>query len=63
VRPSRSRAGCSAKTIGFTAETIYNLACLAALQGKREDAFANPLHADPRFNAMLAEVKRLAAAK
>ena len=69
----------------YTAETIYNLACLAALQGKREDAFAalrqaldhgyrradempndedlKSLHGDRRFNAILADLKKLTAAR
>src|SRR5436305_277476 len=68
-----------------TASLLYDLACLAALQGKREDVltglrqaidhgFRYPdhmanapdlksLHGDPRFIAMLEEVRRLAATK
>jgi serine/threonine protein kinase len=68
-----------------TVVIIYNLACLAALQGHRADAFATlrqavdhgyrdadnmandedlkSLHGDPRFDAILADLKKLAAAK
>jgi serine/threonine protein kinase len=69
----------------LTGTVILNLACLAALQGRRADAFATlrqavdhgyrradelpneedlkSLHGDPRFDAIVAEVKRLAASK
>jgi non-specific serine/threonine protein kinase/serine/threonine-protein kinase len=69
----------------LTGALIFNLACLAALQGHRSEALATlrqavdhgflrtdevaneedlkSLHGDPRFEAILADVKRLAAAK
>jgi non-specific serine/threonine protein kinase/serine/threonine-protein kinase len=69
----------------LTGALIFNLACLAALQGHRAEALATlrqavdhgflradelaneedlkSLHGDPRFDAILAEARRLAAAK
>jgi serine/threonine protein kinase len=69
----------------LTVVLTYNLACLAAVQGHRAEAFATlrqavdhghrnaagmakdedlkSLHGDPRFDAILSDVKRIAAAK
>jgi hypothetical protein len=68
-----------------TGDFFYNLACLAALQGRRAEALATlrqavdhgsrdadymandedlkSLHGDPRFDAILADLKKLDAAK
>ncbi len=45
-----------------TAVSTYNLACVAAHEGKRDEADLQSLHGDPRFDAIVAHAKERAAA-